>query len=237
MKIFALSDLHLSFTQNKAMDVFGEKWRCHWQKIAESWRRLVCADDTVLVAGDISWGMRPQEAVEDLAWLSELPGRKILIRGNHDYWWQSIGKLRAAYPELTFVQNDAVMIEGVGICGSRGWALPGSPEYDAQDIKIFQREQLRLEMGLKAVPAEAKLKIAMMHYPPLNSPKQDSEFSLLLEKYKIDACIYGHLHNYSQPGQCFARNGINYYLTSADYLDFTPALIYGGEKLSDPQNM
>lgn len=219
------------------MDVFGEKWRCHWQKIAESWQRLVCADDTVLVAGDISWAMRPREADEDLAWLSRLPGRKILIRGNHDYWWQSIGKLRSAYPELTFVQNDAVLIEDIAICGSRGWALPGSPEYDAQDQKIFQREQLRLEMGLKALAPEAKLKLVMMHYPPLVNPNQDSESSLLLERHQVDACIYGHLHNFSRPGLGFSRNGVNYYLTSADYLDFAPALIYDGEKLSDPQNM
>lgn len=234
MNIFALSDLHLSFTQDKAMDVFGEKWHLHWQKIAQNWHKTVEDDDIVLVAGDISWAMRPPEAKEDLLWLTDLPGRKVLIRGNHDYWWQSIGKIRAAYPQLNFIQNDVINFGDVSICGSRGWAQPGSPEYAEQDEKIYKRELLRLEMGLQKLAPQARLKIAMLHYPPFGSmTNRSSEFTELLQKYRIDACVFGHLHNLSSPGMSFKYKGTNYYLTSADYLNFSPVLIWNGENLTE----
>lgn len=235
LNIYALSDLHLSFGNDKAMDIFGEKWRYHWQKIADNWNALIKTDDIVLIAGDISWAMRPPEAQQDLHWLTSLSGKKVLIRGNHDYWWQSISRLRDTYPELIFVQNDSVNIDGVSVCGSRGWALPTSPEYNAQDEKIFQRELARLELGLKSLDPQAHLRLAMMHYPPQAGAMQSSEFSALLEKYKVDACVFGHIHNYTKPGLSYSQNGINYYLTSADYLDFKPALIWDGSKLTPPE--
>ncbi|MBQ7529022.1 metallophosphoesterase [bacterium] len=236
MNIFALSDLHLSFTQNKAMDIFGEKWHLHWQKIAENWRRTVKDEDIVLVAGDISWAMRPPEAQEDLLWLEKLPGHKVLIRGNHDYWWQSIGKIRSAYPQLNFIQNDVISFGSISICGSRGWAQPGSPEYTEEDIKIYKRELLRLEMGLQKLDPQAELRVAMLHYPPFGSiSNKSSEFIDLLKKYKVDACIFGHLHNLTGPGMSFSNDGINYYLTSADYLNFSPVLIWNGENLTETE--
>ena len=237
LKIYALSDLHLSFSNDKAMDIFGEKWRVHWQKIAHNWNQIVEPEDIVLVAGDISWAMRPPEAEQDLRWLIGLKGRKVLIRGNHDYWWQSIGKLRNTYPELYFVQNDSVYLDGVSICGSRGWSLPGSPEYNSQDEKIFQRELARLELGLKSLEPQAKLRIAMMHYPPHSISLQSSEFGQLLERYKVDACVFGHIHNFTTPSLCYTKSGINYYLTSADYLNFQPALIWNGQELTSTNKL
>ncbi|MCR4784784.1 MAG: metallophosphoesterase [bacterium] len=234
MKIYALSDLHLSFSNDKAMDKFGEKWHEHWRKVATNWEATVKAEDIVLIAGDISWAMRPPEAEQDLLWLSSLKGHKVLIRGNHDYWWQGIGKLRQSYPELCFVQNDSVSIGEVSICGSRGWPLPDSPEYDPHDEKIFQRELARMELSLKSLDLKAKLRIAMMHYPPQLKAFRPSEFSQLFEYYKVNACVFGHLHNYTRPGLSYSSNGINYYLTSADYLDFQPTLIWDGELLADP---
>ncbi|MBQ7568756.1 metallophosphoesterase [bacterium] len=228
MKIFGISDLHLSFSvANKSMDVFGSHWSDHWQKIASSWRESVAPDDIVLVSGDISWGLRPDEAKQDLLWLSELPGHIVLTRGNHDYWWQSIGKMRQAYPRLYFVQNDAVTIQGVSICGTRGWPLPGSEEFDDRDQKIYERELARLRLAVQALDSSAAYRIAMFHYPPLFYNQLDTEFTAILEENHIDLCVYGHIHQKCFEPQRFdlEHNQIRYRLISADYLNFAPKLL------------
>ena len=231
MRIFGISDLHLSFSvANKSMDVFGAHWQDHWQKIAKSWQELITQDDIVLICGDISWGLRPQEADQDLQWLSALPGHIVLTRGNHDYWWQSIGKMRKKYPNLHFVQNDAVSFGKISVCGTRGWPQPGSDEFDAQDQKIYERELARLRLALSALDPAAEYRIAMFHYPPLFYNQLDTEFTALLEEARINLCVYGHIHQVHFDPQRFDldHNNIQYRLISADYLRFAPKLLCGG---------
>ena len=228
MKIFGLSDLHLNFScPDKSMGVFGAHWVEHWRKIYDNWHALVSDDDVVLINGDLSWGLRPAEARQDLLWVSELPGHKILVRGNHDLWWQGISKIRQEYPKLNFIQNDALTIGGVCFCGTRGWNIPGSKDFVAQDQKIYERELERLRLTLKHIDPQANLRIFMCHFPPLLSDRRDTEVTALLEEAHIDLCTYGHLHEIHPGDDRFDidHRGIQYRLLSCDYLDFRPKLL------------
>ena len=150
MKIFAISDLHISTSTNKPMDIFGGNWVNYMEKICEDWENKVSDDDLVLIGGDISWAMALDDAKKDLEIISKLKGKKILIKGNHDYWWSGIGKVRDMLPENFYaLQNDSVRFDGVVICGSRCWSVPGSPDFDEQDRKIYNREIERLRLSLK----------------------------------------------------------------------------------------
>jgi predicted phosphohydrolase len=243
--IWAIGDLHLSFgIPNKEMDVFGEAWIGWTKKLEKHWRENIKEEDLVLIPGDISWAMHLEEALVDLEWINKLPGTKVMIRGNHDYWWSSASKINKVLPpSLHIISNDAYNWDDVSICGVRLW---DSPEYNFTDFieikenkrerpltefdhdkekakKIFERELGRLEMSLKCLNQEAKLKIAMIHYPPIGADLQDSETSKLLEKYGINICVFGHLHNIRSDSKMFGeKNGIKYYLTSCDYLNFQP---------------
>jgi predicted phosphohydrolase len=249
MKIFALSDLHLAFaTPGKSMAVFGEHWNGHAARIERHWRERVGEEDLVLVAGDISWAMRLDDALPDLEFIARLPGRKVLIRGNHDYWWNSPSKIRQRLPEgLYIIQNDALKIDGVALAGSRLWndremppmrlktrstgdsAKAAEIEVDEEkDEKIFVRELGRLEMSLNRLPPEAPLKVAMVHYPPVTAALQSTRATALLEAAGVHHCVFGHLHNLvPSPGRGMlgARLGVMYHLTSCDYLDFIPTLV------------
>ena len=127
------------------MDVFGPGWAEHWKKIESNWRQRISEQDLVLIPGDLSWGMREPEAEKDLRWLEALPGIKVVTKGNHDYWWQSVSKIRKAYPGIRFLQNDSVLVNGVGICGTRGWTIPSGEQVSEQDQKMYLREQQRLQ--------------------------------------------------------------------------------------------
>jgi predicted phosphohydrolase len=165
MTVFAISDLHLGHSVDKPMDRFGPQWVGHAERVARAWRERVRDTDTVLVCGDTSWAMRLEEAAADLAWLGALPGRKILLRGNHDYWWGSLKRLRGALPAgIEPLQNDSHIAEGWSICGSRGWLLPTS-ESRPEDRAIFERELGRLRMSLESAGG-GRPKLAMLHYPP-----------------------------------------------------------------------
>lgn len=228
MRIYAIADLHLSLTSDKPMDVFGETWRDHAEKIERHWRETVSQDDLVLVPGDISWAMQLGAALPDLAFIGNLPGKKILLRGNHDYWWSAIGKVRAALPEgVRALQNDSFVEDGVGICGSRGWLCPGSSNFSADDEKIYLRELDRLSLSLRSLP-ETKTKIAMLHFPPFSDKDRGSGFTERLEEAGVQTVVYGHLHGeanrYAFEGE---KNGIVYHCVAADKLDFTPKLICG----------
>jgi len=227
LKIFALADLHLSHSVNKPMCVFGPKWHEHFLRIERSWQEVVGAEDVVLISGDISWAMKLEEAKTDLDKICALPGKKVLIRGNHDYWWNSLTKVRDCLDETAWaLQNDSVDFGQVVVGGTRGWMCPGSVTYLPEHEKLYQRELARLELSLKSM-AEEKTKIVMLHYPPCNEHWETSGFMELLERYRVDIVVYGHLHgkacNGAFQGQ---RGGVNYHLTSADYLDFKPRLIY-----------
>lgn len=224
MKIFAISDLHLSVNNSKPMDIFGPVWDGYLDKIFSEWEEKVDDEDIVLLPGDLSWAMKIEEVESDIKMLEPLKGKKILIRGNHDYWWKSISALRAILPKDFYaIQNDAVRFDGVVICGTRGWkGVEKNANLSAEDQKIFDREVLRLEMtlqsGRKLMQDGDKL-ICMMHYPPVGFAKEESPFSLLLEKYKVDQVVYGHLHGYKNVETHFVKNGIEYFLTSCDEVD------------------
>lgn len=226
MAIFAIGDLHLPGGDMKPMDVFGAHWENHFERIAEDWRARVREEDTVLIPGDISWAMQLAAALEDLREIAKLPGRILILRGNHDYWWSSLTQLRTNLPENMFaVQNDAIDCGAAVFCGTRGWTIPGGANATAQDEKIYRREALRLEMSLEAAKrmAQGRPIIAMMHYPPLlpENAKTGTEFTRLLTAYGAAHCVYGHLHGPSvQRGYRGMYNGVQYDLVSCDALGF-----------------
>lgn len=226
MKVFAIGDLHLSLNADKPMDVFGENWSGHFERICEAWNAFVAPGDIVLLPGDLSWAMHLEDAMEDILAVAALPGRKVLLRGNHDYWWNSISKLRAQLPEGMYaLQNSALCLDGVAVAGSRGWVCPGSAGFDAADQKIYERECIRLALSLQSMPA-ADVRIAMLHYPPWNERRQPSGFTALLEEYRVQEAVYGHLHGKSCANALEGLyNGVRYTLCSADHLSFAPKLI------------
>lgn len=224
MAIFAIADLHLGHAVDKPMDIFGSVWDNHPERLREAWERTITEEDTVLLPGDLSWAMTLDQARPDLDWIGRLPGRKVLIRGNHDYWWSGIGKVRRALPPSCWaIQNDAVSIGDWTVCGTRGWLLPDHPHFTEQDMHIYQREGERLRLSLQQAAKSNLPIIVAMHFPPLPKDGTETIFTKLLEEYEVDLCVYGHLHG---PSHRFAfegvRNGIEYRLVSADYLDFQP---------------
>jgi predicted phosphohydrolase len=233
VKIWGISDLHLSFGTNKPMDIFGDHWVDHAGQMQESWDRLVSPDDIVLCPGDLSWALRLDEARADLDWIAARPGLKILGRGNHDYWWSSIGKVRAALkPGCVALQNDAYDLGEVVVAGSRCWSAPGALDFTPDDQKIYERECIRLRMSLEAAKkmAAGRPIIAAIHYPPFAARGEPTGYSELLEEFGVHTCVYGHLHgarSHRTAVQGEVR-GIHYHLIACDYLGFTPKLIWPG---------
>ena len=228
MGLYAISDLHLALSGDKPMHVFGEHWLNHDEKIKNNWISKISSDDTVLIGGDISWSMKMEEGLKELEWIHMLPGRKILIKGNHDYWWTSITKLNSLYEDMQFIQNNFFTYEDYAICGSRGWICPGGENFSSKDEKIYSREVIRLRLSLEgAVKAGYKNIIAMIHYPPTSEKCLDTEFIKLFKEYQVEKVIYGHLHGPSL-NKVFEGNidGIEYMLTSADYIGFNPIKIF-----------
>ena len=230
MSLFAIGDLHLSGGSDKPMDIFGPQWDRHFLKIRENWERLVRPEDTVLIPGDISWAMRLEDAVPDLEAIGELPGRKILIKGNHDYWWNSVSRVRRALPEgMTALQYDAADAGGAVVCGTRGWLIPGEENpLSPEDEKIYLREAQRLEMSLDAAAkiAEGRPLIVMMHYPPLTTGCRETLFTKLIEERGAETVVYGHLHGEGiRSGFSGEQGGTRYRLVSCDSLGFAPERI------------
>jgi len=228
VRIFAIGDLHLPGGQEKPMDIFGGRWADHPRRIAANWRERVGPGDVVLVPGDLSWAMTLEEAAEDLAYLGELPGETVLIRGNHDYWWSAIGKVRKALPPgVRAIQNDYVAVDGVAVCGARGWVLPGSEGFSEHDEKVYRREVERLRLSLEsAVKAGLAPAIVMMHYPPAPKSQAPTGFTQLLEAYGVKLCVYGHLHGDAQHGALKGWvRGVYYRLVACDAVGFAPVLV------------
>jgi hypothetical protein len=227
--LFAIGDLHLSFSSNKPMDIFGENWLDYEKKIEDNWRAVVKEDDIVLIPGDISWATKLPDAIMDLEWIDKLPGKKILLRGNHDYWWASLSKMNNLYDKLNFLQNDSYSYKQYAICGSRGWNCPSEYGFTSDDEKIYKRELLRLRLSLDDAKKKGFKKfIVMMHYPPTNDKLDSSGFTEIFEEYKVEKVIYGHLHtkasfNASIKGE---HRGVDYSLVSSDYLDFEVSLVH-----------
>ena len=222
MDIYAIGDLHLPGGENKPMNVFGPHWEGHFDRIRQDWLSKVREEDAVLIPGDISWAMQVENALPDLAAIGSLPGAKVILRGNHDYWWCGISRLREILPRGMYaVQNDAMLLDGVAFCGTRGWTLPAPGAAD-DDEKIYSRELLRMEMSLqRAAALRADRLIVMCHYPPLGEGGGETPLSRLLEEYPVDDVVYGHLHGPSLKGAFTGEfHGIRYHCVSCDGLQF-----------------
>lgn len=234
--IWTISDLHLSTSKPKPMDIFGDRWKDHPARIAAAWRTTVAPDDTVLVAGDISWAMKINEVLPDLAWIDALPGQKIMIRGNHDYWCpRNIGPVRKYLPpSIRMIGGEALDMGEAVVCGTRGWTTPGTPGFSPKtDQQIYERELRLLERALEAAVKLAKGQkpiIVMIHYPPFNERKP-TEFAVRIREAGAAACVYGHLHRPYDWGQATQGlvDGVFYQLTSCDYLGFRPVAVRGLE--------
>ena len=224
MRIYAIGDLHLPGAQSKPMDVFGAHWEGHFEKITADGLSMVTEEDVVLLPGDISWAMTLEEASPDILRICALPGKKLFLRGNHDYWWSSLTRVRGLLPAGNYaVQNDAYVIGDAVFCGTRAWTVMSEVSTDQQNVKIYRREAMRLELSLKDAQkkADGRPIICMLHYPPFGEKKESSAFSDLMEQYGVHTCVYGHLHGEGvRTGFNGVREGVNYHLVSCDGLGF-----------------
>lgn len=226
MSIYAISDIHLSFGDNKPMDIFGVNWENHTEKIKENWIKKVKEDDLVLLPGDFSWAMYLKDTYKDFEYLNRLPGKKLLLKGNHDYWWTTLKKMREYLEEnkfynIDFIYNNSYEYDNKIIVGTRGWQEGKTSE----DKRLIKRENFRLELSLKdgiKKYGDDKEIIVCMHYPPFNNYEEnDLNFISTMKKYNVKTCIYGHLHG--EVGESAKQgniDGINFSLTSCDYTKF-----------------
>ena len=237
MSIYALADLHLSLSiPDKSMEVFGPSWEGYISRIKENWENTVTDSDTVLVPGDISWATYIEDAASDFAFLSGLPGRKLLVRGNHDFWWTTMKKLEDffaanGFDNIELVRTNVIEAEGCLISGTRGWMIESRDSIEGSDNrKIYEREKLRIKMCIdklnEADPDHAKKHLMMIHYPPLTASQEFTEFGTQMAEGSIDICIYGHLHGRSHK-KAFEGDfeGTKFICSSADYIGFKPVRI------------
>lgn len=223
MALYAIGDTHLSLSCNKSMDVFGGAWENYVDKLLEGFSN-VRPEDTVVLCGDLSWGMNLEQAQADFAFLNALPGRKVLLKGNHDYWWTTAAKMKRFFAENGFdtfqlLHNNCCLYGDTAICGTRGWFFE-----EHGDQKVFHRELMRLEASLKA--AGEREKLCFLHYPPRYQGYTCDEIIELLERYGVKACYYGHLHGGSHRlAMEGSFNAVEYHLVAADYIDFKPKKI------------
>lgn len=226
MSIFVIGDLHLSLGVSKPMDIFYG-WQNYHERIQTNWQKIVKSDDTVIICGDVSWAMDTKDAVEDFAFIENLNGKKIIIKGNHDYWWQTTKKLNdfleaKNFKTIKFLHNNSYEVENIIVCGTRGWIFEnGQP----QDDKVIMREVGRLKASLEHIKSD-KEKVVFLHYPTIYLESKSSHIINTLQEYNIKRCFYGHLHGKSI-GFAFQGEhlGVKYKLISADYLDFCPYII------------
>ena len=225
MALYAIGDLHLSFSEDKPMDIFGENWANYEKKIKENWEKKIKNEDVVLIPGDISWAIKFEKAFIDLEWIDNLPGRKIMIKGNHDYWWTSLKKMNNKFKTLEFLHNNFYTYYDYAICGTRAWNSPSEINFTEKDLKIYNRELIRLKLSLDSAKKSGFNKfIVMIHYPPTNDLKERSGFMEIFEEYNVEKVVYGHLHTKSSFFSSIQGivNGVEYILTSSDYIEFNP---------------
>lgn len=239
MSLFTIADLHLSEGADHPMDVFGARWENYTEKICKNWRAIVRDEDTVVIPGDISWGMTLAGAKADFALLDSLPGKKLLGKGNHDFWWETAAKLGRFFAEnnfstLSLLYNNAMAVEDFIVCGTRGWFMEEEKQNTVGEVdfaKIRNREAQRLEISLKAAKKLAeehpgKEILVFLHFPPVFLGGACREITDLLEAYGIRRCFYGHIHGMYRlpPSEVF--EGVEYHLIAADYLNFVPKKIF-----------
>ena len=238
MAIFVMADLHLDIKSNeKSMEVFGNRWKDYVKKIQKNWSRLVTDEDTVVIPGDISWALTLENAKEDLLWINALPGRKILMKGNHDFWWSTASKMGKFFAEhgidrIELLNNNALEAEEYILAGSRGWFTDRAMQTATQTVdyeKIINREVIRLRMSLDAAKRlreeTGKEILVFLHFPPIWSDFRCEEILSLLREYSIRRCYFGHIHGCYTAGGVFRQDGVEFRMISADYLDFVPQIV------------
>ena len=232
MHLYAISDLHLASSINKPMDIFGDRWAGYMDKIRENWLMTISGTDYVLIPGDISWATYIDQAVEDFRYIDSLPGKKIISKGNHDYWWTTTYKMEKFLKEnsfhtINFMHNNSFRVNETIICGTRGWKCPDDSDFRLEDDKIYRRELLRLEISLKSASvSECDDIVVAMHYPPFNTRKEPTEFIEIMARYNVKTCVYGHLHGESMNNAFTGvKDGIRFLLVSADYMNFKPQML------------
>jgi len=231
MRLFAISDLHLAKSVCKQMDIFGGGWENYMERIENNWRSTVNEGDYILIPGDVSWATYLDQVFDDFCFLDSLPGRKIISKGNHDYWWSSMKKLNEYveaknFNTISFLHNNSYKIDGIVICGTRGWKCPGDDNFSENDKRIYERELHRLEISLQSArDLRDKKVIAALHFPPMDRNGNPTGFTEIMVRYGVDMCVYGHLHgdgcNVYEGIYC----GIDFKFVSADHLSFTPLLL------------
>ena len=224
MALYAIGDLHLCLGAPKPMDIFGGNWTGYMDKLKEG-MSVITDEDTTVLLGDLSWALSLEESAADFAWINEIPGRKIILKGNHDYWWSTAAKFRKfceenGFSNMEILNNNCFEYEDWAICGTRGWFFE-EERSGTHDEKVFKRELCRLEASLKA--AGEKNKMVFLHYPPKYKGYDCKEILQLLEKYQVRRCFYGHLHGGSHKLALEGLwDGVEYRMVSADYLNFKP---------------
>ena len=228
MALFTIGDLHLSFNDNKAMNVF-EGWEDYVQRIEKNWKAIVSDDDTVVIAGDISWAMKLSDALLDFSFIEKLPGKKIILKGNHDYFWSTKSKMEKFFKDNNFntisiLFNCAYSVGEFSVCGTRGWFYDTE---DDNDKKVLLREVGRLKTSLNEALSQGLEPVVFLHYPPVYSGKECTEIMDVLLEKKVKRCYYGHLHGKFCHTRAVVGNykGISLNLVSADYVGFTPVLV------------
>ena len=230
MALYTIADLHLPLGVEKPMDIFGHSWAGYVDRLEYNWQRKIKPDDTVVLPGDFSWATYLEQSEKDFEFLNRLNGKKILLQGNHDYWWTTMNKLNSFIKEkgfnsIEFLQNNSFVYENIGICGTRGWIHPAWDSFNGEDRKIYDREILRLELSLKSVK-DCKEIYVFTHYPPISVQRTENEFIRMMKQHGVTKCFYGHLHSASHKNAVNGiEDGIEYRLISGDYLQFDPFLI------------
>lgn len=229
MSLYTLGDPHLSFGVDKPMDIFGG-WSNYVDRIEKNWRENISQDDTVLIAGDISWAMKLEETLPDFRFISSLPGKKIILKGNHDYWWGSKTKIEKFFSangieDISVLFNNAYLVDGIAVCGTRGWF------YDAQssqDEKVLSREAGRLRMSIECAKKLDGELVVFLHYPPVFAGRECPEIMNVLLEYNVKKCYYGHLHGKKTHSLAVVGNykGIEFKLISCDYTHFMPIRVF-----------
>lgn len=230
MSIYTISDLHLSLSIDKPMDIFGYNWQNYMERLKENWQNTVDKNDTVVIGGDISWATYINDCFKDFSYLNSLNGNKIILKGNHDYWWESLTKLKNYVKEnefstISFLHNTSFLVEETAICGARGWIDPSFQNFSKDDEKIYLRELERLKLSLESSKSlDAKNVIVFLHYPPITKDlKVNSDYANILKNYGVKKCFYGHLHSKASKNAFEGiHEEIEYKLVSSDYMEFMP---------------
>ena len=239
MSLFVISDLHLDvLTNEKSMEIFGDKWKDYTQKIYKNWTRIITNDDVVVIPGDISWALSLENSIHDLKWIDALPGKKIIMKGNHDFWWSTLTKMKRFFEEnnistIDILHNNAIETEDYILAGSRGWFVDKSVQpakaLTADYEKILNREKIHLRMSLEEAKkmqlSSDKEILVFFHFPPIWNGFECIEIIDILKEYQIERVFFGHIHGSYNVSSSFEYDGIKFKMVSADFVDFIPQIV------------